>query len=138
MGFGLGAHMTLDLKGGHMIRPRLDATWYPKFSTGDSTFGGSTKFSNVSLGADYLYFVEGKPEGLYFTGGLSAVRWKAEADVTLFGTTMSDSESTTKLGLAAGLGYQFNKTVGAELRYLKGKAWDGDLDAIQAGVTFRF
>ncbi len=131
LGFGVGAHLFVDLGKGHALRPRLDYIWFPEYSA----YGASLKVNNLSVGADYLYFVEGKAEGIYFTAGLSANRWKAELSDPLFGNT---SESTTKLGLAAGLGYQFNKTVGAELRYQKGKAWEGDFDFIQAGVTFRF
>jgi opacity protein-like surface antigen len=138
MGYGLGAHMTFDLTGGHMLRPRLDATWYPKYTVSDPSGSLGVTFSNVALGADYLYFVEGKPQGLYFTGGLSAVRWKAQTDVTVLGISGSETESTTKLGVAAGLGYQFNKTVGAELRYQTSKVWDGNANSLQAGVTFRF
>ena len=138
MGYGVGAHVTFDLQGGHMIRPRLDATWYPKYTVSDAFGSASVTYSNLSLGADYLYFVEGKPQGLYFTGGLSAVQWKGEASVNVLGISGSDSETTTKLGLAAGLGYQFNKTVGAELRYQTSKVWDGNANSLQAGVTFRF
>ncbi len=138
MGYGVGAHVTFDLAGGHMIRPRLDATWYPKYTVSDPFGSASLTYSNIALGADYLYFVEGKPQGLYFTGGLSAVQWKGEATVTVLGISGSDSQTTTKLGLAAGLGYQFNKTVGAELRYQTSKVWDGNADSLQAGVTFRF
>ena len=131
LGFGIGGHVFVDLGQGHALRPRLDYMWFPEYDLG----GATLKVNNLAVGADYLYFVEGKTEGVYFTAGLSANRWKAEADVAGFGNS---SESTTKLGLAAGLGYQFNKTVGAELRYQKGKAWEGDFDFIQAGVSFRF
>lgn len=131
LGFGVGAHLFVDLGQGHALRPRLDYLWFPEHDLG----GASLKVNNLSLGADYLYFVEGKAEGVYFTAGLSANRWKGESTFVGFG---SASESTTKLGLAAGLGYQFNKAVGGELRYQKGKAWDGNFDFIQAGVTFRF
>jgi hypothetical protein len=131
LGFGIGAHLFVDLGKGHALRPRLDYIWFPEYDLG----GATLNVNNLSVGADYLYFVEGKTEGVYFTAGLSANRWKAEFDASGFGNS---SESTTKLGLAAGLGYQFNKTVGGELRYQKGKAWEGDFDFIQAGVTFRF
>lgn len=137
-GFTIGAHGTFDFRGGHMLRPRLDYTWFPEYSVGGGGASASAKFSNISLGADYLYFVEGKPQGFYLTGGLSAMRWKAEMDVNVLGYGFSTSEETTKLGVTAGVGYQFNRTVGAEVRYLKSKAWESDLDMIQVGATFRF
>ena len=126
LGLNVGGHMMLDFRGGHMLRPRVDYTWFPEYNVG----GASIKFSNLSLGADYLYFVDGKPEDFYFTGGLALVQWKAEVN--------SASETTNKLGLAIGGGYQFNKTVGVELRYLKSKVEEANLDTIQAGVTFQF
>jgi len=139
-GFTIGAHGTFDFRGGHMLRPRLDYTWFPSYSHG-AAFGASVdqKVSNFALGADYLYFVEGRPQGFYITGGASAIHWKMEADITIPGIgSGSTSETTTKLGVAAGVGYQFNRTVGAEVRYLKSKAWESDLDMIQVGATFRF
>lgn len=137
-GINIGAHMTLDFRGGHMLRPRVDYTWFPEYSVSSGGASASVKFSNLSLGADYLYFVDGKPQGLYFTGGLALVQWKGESSVSVPGYGVSASETTTKLGLAAGVGYQFNKTVGGEIRYMKSSAWEADLDMIQVGVTFRF
>lgn len=137
-GFTIGAHGTFDFRGGHMLRPRLDYTWFPEYKVSDPGGSVDVTFSSLSLGADYLYFVEGKPQGFYVTGGLALVRWKAEVNGSFLGTGFSSSEETTKLGLAAGVGYQFNKTVGAEVRYLKSSAWEGDLDMIQVGATFRF
>lgn len=138
LGFNIGAHGTFDLRGGHMIRPRLDYIWFPEYSANAGGASANAKFSSLSLGADYLYFVEGKPQGFYVTAGAAAMQWKMEVSASFLGYSASASETTTKLGLAAGVGYQFNKTVGAEVRYLKSKAWEGDLDMIQAGATFRF
>lgn len=137
-GFNVGAQVTFNPAGGHMIRPRLDYTWFPEYSVSDPSASASMKLSHVALGADYLYFVDGKPQGFYITGGISAVQWKMEVSATYLGLSASDSETTTKLGLAAGVGYQFNRTVGAEVRYLKSRAWEADMDLIQVGATFRF
>ncbi len=137
-GLNVGAQVTFNPTGGHMIRPRLDYTWFPEYNQDFMGASVGMKISNLALGADYLYFVDGKPQGFYITGGLSAVRWKMEVSASYLGASASESEETTKLGLAAGVGYQFNKTVGAEVRYLKSSAWEGDLDMIQVGATFRF
>ena len=131
LGFGVGAHALVDFGGGHALRPRVDYLWFPEYKPAP---GVSLKVNNLSAGADYLYFVEGKQEGVYFTGGLSVNRWKAEAGFMGFGS----SDTTTKLGVAAGLGYQFNRNLGAELRYQKGKAGELDFDFIQLGASFRF
>ncbi len=139
LGYGLGAHLAVDLNGGHMLRPRFDATWYPERKESDAFGSFSTKFSSMSLGMDYLYHFGGKSEGVYLTVGAAAAQWKVEWNATATGFfSDSGSEKTTKLALSAGLGYQFNKTFGGELRYVKGKAWEGNVNSIQLGATFRF
>lgn len=138
VGVNIGAHMALSFKGGHMLRPRVDYTWFPEHTMSGGGASVSVKFSGLSLGSDYLYFVDGTAQGLYFTGGLALIQWKAESSASFLGSSASGSETTTKLGVAAGLGYQFNRTVGAELRYQTSKAWEGTLDTLQAGVTLRF
>lgn len=130
-GPGIGVHGTFDLGDGHMLRPRLDYSLFPEasFATVKQTA------TSLSLGGDYLYFLAGKPEGLYFTGGLSAVRWSFE---TKIGTFKSTSD-TTKFGVAAGVGYQWNATVGTEARFLRSRVSSGfQADALQAAVTIRF
>jgi hypothetical protein len=130
-GAGVGVHGTIDLMDGHMVRPRLD---YSVFQ--EATFGTlKQKASYLSLGGDYLYFIAGKPEGLYFTGGLSAVRWSFEYKDPASKIT----SDTTKFGLAAGIGYQWNATVGTEARWLHSRVSSAfKADALQAGVTVRF
>ncbi|WP_243303259.1 outer membrane beta-barrel protein [Geothrix oryzisoli] len=130
-GPGVGVHGTFDLGDGHMLRPRLDYSVFPEASF------GSLKQSawDLSLGGDYLYFIAGKPEGLYVTGGLAVVRWSFETKDAFTKVTAN----TTKLGLAAGVGYQWNATVGTELRYTYSKVDSGfTADGLQAGVTIRF
>ena len=130
-GPGIGVHGTFDLGDGHMLRPRLDYSLYP-----EATFASVKRSAyNLSLGGDYLYFIAGKPEGFYLTGGLAVMRWSFEAEVGTFKTTTD----TTKLGLAAGAGYQWNATVGTEARLVHSRIASGfQADAIQLGVTIRF
>ncbi|MCC6514345.1 MAG: outer membrane beta-barrel protein [Geothrix sp.] len=139
LGYNLGVQVTFDLRGGHMLRPRYDYTWFPEYTESFAGDSFSTKFIRKSLGVDYLYFVDGKPQGFYVTAGIAAVQWAVEVNFTLSGLgSGSNSQTSNKLALAAGAGYQFNRTVGADLRYIKGKAWEGDLDMVQAGVSVRF
>jgi hypothetical protein len=56
---------------------------------------------------------------------------------------MSESQSSTRFGYAAGFGYNFNRSVGAELRYVSTHyanqtAWDPAANSLQAGLTLRF
>jgi hypothetical protein len=49
------------------------------------------------------------------------------------------TSDTTKFGVAGGIGYQWNATVGTEARWLHSRvASDFKADALQMGVTFRF
>lgn len=130
-GPGVGIHGTFDLGDGHMLRPRLDYSVYP-----EASFASIKRTaSNLSLGGDYLYFIAGKPEGLYLTAGLSIMRWSLEAKDDTFKTTLV----TTKFGLAAGVGYQWNATVGTEARLVHSRVdRDFQANALQAGVTIRF
>lgn len=131
-GPGIGVHGTFDLGDGHMLRPRLDYTTYPEaaFATVKQTA------SNLSLGGDYLYFFAGKPEGLYLTAGLAAMRWSLQVKDPVLGDVTSH---TTKAGITGGAGYQWNATVGTEARFVHSRiARDFRADALQAGVTIRF
>ncbi|WP_243288504.1 outer membrane beta-barrel protein [Geothrix terrae] len=140
-GAGLGAHVTFDLGAGHVIRPRFDAVFYPEGTVN----GFKTKANDLSLGADYLYFPGGTPGGLYLTAGLGLHRWRVDTETPAIAPfpASSASQSSTRFGYSAGLGYNFNRTVGAELRYVSSHyanqtAWDPTANALQAGVTFRF
>jgi hypothetical protein len=70
-GMGLGVQGTFDLGNGHMLRPRLDYSIFQQATIA----AAKQNVSYLSLGGDYLYFIAGKPEGLYLTAGLAAVRW---------------------------------------------------------------
>jgi opacity protein-like surface antigen len=138
LGVGGGAHVTFDLGGGHVIRPRIDYTFFPETTLNSGTFTVKNKISTLGAGADYLYFIDGKPEGLYVTGGLAFHHWKA--DVTAGAATYSDSSN--KAGFAAGVGFNFNASFGAELRFTSSRYGSNSKEftanAIQAGVTLRF
>ncbi len=130
-GPGFGVHGTFDLGEGHMLRPRLDYSVFPEasFATVKQTA------SYLSLGGDYLYFIAGKPEGLYLTAGASLMRWSFDTK----GGTSTMAHATTKVGLAAGVGYQWNATVGTEGRWMRSRIASGfQADALQAAVTVRF
>ncbi|HJW42916.1 MAG TPA: outer membrane beta-barrel protein [Geothrix sp.] len=130
-GPGIGVHGTFDLTDGHMLRPRLDYAVYPEASFASV----KQTASYLSLGGDYLYFLAGKPEGLYFTAGVAAMRWSFEHKDALSKVT----SSTTKVGVAAGAGYQWNATLGTEVRFVHSSISSNfRADALQAGVTIRF
>jgi hypothetical protein len=112
MGFVFGAQMTWDLAVDRRLRARVDFTKFPK-ETVQSLAGlakpEESSITGVSGGVDYLWFTQGKPEGFYLAGGLGISQWNQDTNTT--GNTKDSS-----LGFAAGLGWQFNKTFGVELR----------------------
>jgi len=140
-GAGLGAHVTFDLGRGHVLRPRVDAVFFP-----EGAFNGlKTKAHDLSLGGDYLYFPGGKPDGLYLTAGLGLHRWTVDTTTPAAGSTpgTSGTQSSSRFGYAAGFGYNFNRSLGAELRYIgthyaNQTAWDPTANTLQASVTYRF
>ena len=110
-GIGIGVQGTFDLGDGHMLRPRLDYSFYQQATISSI----KQNASYLSLGGDYLYFIAGKPEGLYFTAGLSAVRWTFQYQDP--GTKLTND--TTKFGvgcrhrLPVGLQHRNRGTVAA-------------------------
>ena len=141
-GAGLGAHVTFDLSGGHLIRPRFDAVLFPE----SDLSGFKTKARDLSLGADYLYFPGGRPDGLYVTAGVGLHRWKVDRTTPALPPlwpASSDSQASSRFGYSAGLGYNFNRSVGVELRYTSSHyanrtAWDPSANSLQVGATYRF
>jgi len=134
LGVGGGFHGTFDLEEGHMIRPRLDYTLFPEATVKAIR----SKVKDLSLGADYLYFLSGKPRGAYVTAGLALHSWNVERAAA----GVAFSGNSNKLGLAFGGGYNFNASFGAELRLVSTKyaasGTDFSANSIQAGVTVRF
>ncbi len=134
LGLGGGAHVAFDLGRGHGIRPRLDYVFFPEATVSAI----KNKVNSLSVGADYLYFLAEKPEGVYLTAGLALHHWKVDA--TAAGVSVSDTSN--KPGFSIGAGYNFNSSFGAEFRYLASKYGAGSKDiaanALQFGVTLRF
>jgi opacity protein-like surface antigen len=151
MGFGLGFHALVDLKGGHAIVPRLD---YVTYKRSEAVLGVDFdyKANILTLGADYNYYINGKAnEGFYVLAGLGFASGKFEM-TNSFMSALNVSSSKSTLYFQVGAGYMFTPNVGAELRYQSAQFSDvdvnvggytvavGDLSApsIQASVMFRF
>lgn len=151
-GAGGGFHMTWDLGGGNVIRPRIDYVVYPEnknfpdYSVSASV-SGKAKVDNLSAGADYLYFFEGKDTGFYLTGGISWNRFKYDYDyqykVGPATVTGSASSTANKVGGAAGVGFNLNRHFGVEARYTASRyenARGGQVNAgaVQLTASYRF
>ena len=147
LGFGAGLFADFSLGGGHVIRPRFDYVYYPEKSESfrESGFNAEVKWSvnSAALGADYLYYVEGRPQGFHVLVGLGAMHYeiRAKSSTSFGGTSYSDvfrDKTETKLSYALGFGYDFSKNWGFNLRYTSLKIEDVNLSAFNAGLTYRF
>jgi hypothetical protein len=133
LGFTLGGHVGLYYGNGHELRPRVDYTYYDGgWQPVGSTFGKAT-ISAWGLGADYLYYTETRPSGLYLTMGLGFQSWTVDPN-------NGPSASKTSLSVAAGAGYRFNRSFAVEGRFLTGQfqATNGQANALQALASIRF
>ena len=155
-GFGGGAHATIDFGGGNVLRPRLDYVVYPENANFlQPVFGagatGKAKASHAALGIEYIYNFSGKAdEGFYVSAGIGWHRWKADYDyvVKTGQVTVSNNATATsdRVGFSGGLGYNFNRNIGLEVRYLATKFEQGngkqtvELTAgqVQVAALYRF
>lgn len=130
-GFTVGGHAGLYYGNGHELRPWVDFTYYNGSNLG---FGGAKNtVSGFGAGADYLYYLQTRPQGIYATGGLGLRNWTVNPDA-------GASTTKTSFSLAVGAGYRFNRSVSGEVRYLLGKfqSPNGQGSALQALVSLRF
>jgi hypothetical protein len=136
LGVGAGVHAQFAIGGGLAVRPRLDFnTWSETDVNGLSTTVRN-KVSNISLGGDVLFHVEGKTtEGIYFLGGLALVKWSYEETTA----GVKRNYDASHLGLSVGMGYQWNASFGTEARYVRstlGNGYNGD--SLSVGATLKF
>lgn len=137
LGGTLGVNATVDLGSGHVIRPRADYGYYSA-SVSNPISTSENKVKTLGLGADYMYFPAQKMEDIYVTAGLGYQNTKLDG-ITPNGNF---SESKGAFAWAAGAGWQFNESFGAEARYTSShpKFFFGTFkaDAINVAVTFKF
>lgn len=112
LGFVIGAQATYDLALDKRLRFRFDFLQLPKATVqslaGDNVLA-TTQVSSLALGTDYLYFFSGRPEGFYLLGGMMLGRRQLKH-------SPGETRTHVSLGIATGLGWQFNRTFGLEAR----------------------
>lgn len=87
-------------------------------------------------------------QGPFVLGGLSATRYEFRSaylgtavdqnGITIPGQYESKVKTSTKVGLALGLGYDFDDSTALTLRYTTMPIDGASLSALQAGLSFRF
>jgi len=158
VGYTAGIHICFDLGKDWRLRPRLDYLAFPERKQTYSYYdpyldvttqgSSSSKITGWSIGLDGQYFLAEKHQGLFLLGGIGLISWKSEGSGTIAmvgpgGTvsdSMSESQTWTKACFVAGAGYQFNRRVALEGRYVISKIGDESASAntLQVAATFRF
>jgi len=122
--------------------PRLDYIGYSRTQTVGSV-DLDTKVTTWVGGLDLQFFTSGKTsQGLYLAAGIGYGTGKFEISQG----SQSVSGSASAFNIAAGLGYVFNSTVSAELRYTSAKyepefnglKLSASCPALNASLVFRF
>ena len=133
IGFTLGGQVGLYYGNGHELRPRVDYTYYAGGWTPAGPGFDKNTVSAWGVGADYIYYTEMHPQGIYLVMGLGFQNWTVDPE-------HASSESKTSLSLAAGAGYRFNRTLSVEGRFTTGQfqSNDGQANALQVLASIRF
>lgn len=122
-GAGLGFILPVHLGNGHVLRPRFDVNIFriAEYGRYSDDYREEVNFTAASIGMDYLYYVEGRNHGFYVSAGLNVTRWGLQYTTrdrhgSGYSTTSDYDRNSTNLGGALGVGYQFNRWFGMELR----------------------
>jgi hypothetical protein len=122
-GGGLSFILPVNLGGGHVLRPRFDVNVYRISDHGrySDDYREEVDFTAASLGVDYLFYVQRRYQGFYLSAGLNVTRWGLQYTTrdrhgSGLHTTSDYERNSTNLGAALGVGYQFNRWFGLELR----------------------
>ena len=137
LGYGLGASLQVDLGEGWAITPRVDYTtakrsryWGKSFAGVDFVGSSEMKADTYLLGADASYHFRGvTQDGFYALAGLgyASTRLKnsgyasATAGAITLGRAAAmfdESETKGSVYAAIGMGYDFTRHLGAQLRYV--------------------
>ena len=158
-GYALGLQQMINEGEGNILRTRLDyfggmkgqATRTLPSPEGIVRVGLENSFTVVSLGFESMYWVQGDiKQGLYLFGGLggastrlvSAVQGNADGGGANWPASGTLASTSNKFFYAFGFGWQYNRNMGAEVRYLASR-WSNSeyylrVDYLTAALTLRF
>lgn len=108
-GTSVGVHVDWNPDGGHVFRFRVDVLKFPERP-------GTLPNQKLQLegrggGADYLWYWRGRPEGGYLALGAALTEWRFKD------STVPKPDKKQLLNGSIGVGSQFNRFMGVELRY---------------------
>ncbi len=136
LGYGIGLHLLVDLGGGGAIVPRIDYTMYKNDRTIGSFITEDARLKILSGGADFHYYFSGEAsQGFYIMGGLGYASGKFENEYASPVIILNSDGSKGAFYIQAGLGLQFTRNFGVEVRY---QSLDfKDVDTTFLGLTSR-
>ena len=121
-GIQVGGHALWDFGRGHGLMARADLGLY----------GSKDGFSTTSLGggADYTYHIDRNGRGLYFLGGVTFISFNTSG--------YGHSSSSNGLGIDVGVGYDLDRHLGFQARYMTHNIDSATLSSLNLGVTYTF
>ncbi|MDR1841592.1 MAG: porin family protein [Holophagales bacterium] len=125
MGFGAGLLGEMPFTDNFALRGRLQYMMFGNKNNVD--------VSSYSLMADGIYAFDNHDAGLFGIVSLGFANTSVKMSLPFFGSISSDSSGMV---FGAGLGYNFNRNLGAEVKYLAGG--DDNISYIQVSATWRF
>lgn len=133
-GLGLAAFVDIPVGRGLVLRPVVGAQHIPEGDT-LGLAGTKTRVTSIDLMVDALWFPgEASDRGPYLVGSVGGQQWRLSAS----GATPS-TLSHTRIGAAAGLGYQATPRLGFEARgFWSPIAPTVTATGVTVGATFRF
>lgn len=108
-----GGFMDLDLGGGTVFRPRIDAVWIAPETEAEGGADFRRKVWAFGLTVDYLYHFSGARRGLFALAGVGIYHLEARIQ----GAALDRKDRTNQLGGSMGLGYTFNAHWDMNLHY---------------------
>ncbi len=118
----LGGHARWYFGGGHGLMARADLTFYGS--------NNSISVTGFGVGADYTYHLEQHLEGLYFMAGLT--------EESFHTSYVGSSRNDNALGIDFGVGYDMDRHLGLQARYLTHNLDHMTYSALDLGVTYSF
>jgi opacity protein-like surface antigen len=147
MGFGLTALGEYGFNDKMALRGRIGYTMFGGNSAGaKSTYYVEYTPGIYNVSADLVYSFDSLETGFYVLGGLGYMSSELNFEVWAGGQKLGNVsvDNASGLGFSAGLGFNFTKNMGAELKYNSSLGWKNedkghfDWNWIEASFIYRF
>jgi hypothetical protein len=122
LGIQGGGHAKWNIGEGHGLMPRADLNIY--------TAHNGVNVTGLSLACDYTYHVERSASGFYLLAGVN--------EATYHTSFSNHSTNDTSLGIDLGVGYDYDKHLGLQARYMTNSFNSVTYGALNVGVSYTF